>query len=199
VANAFEAISAPAVVVTEPSALAAADAVVLPGVGSFGDGMRNLRSAGFVEALETEVRGKGKPYLGICLGLQFLADWGEEGGRHAGLGWMRGSVQRLKPDSRVFKVPHMGWNDVELLGGGGPLFSGLPERPVFYFVHGYHFIPEAEDTACLAAVCDHGERVTAAVQKGLVYGVQFHPEKSQEHGIALLRNFVQVARGAVKC
>ncbi|MBI3087386.1 MAG: imidazole glycerol phosphate synthase subunit HisH [Candidatus Omnitrophica bacterium] len=193
VANAFEAIGSPARLVTRPEELREAAAIVVPGVGAFGDGMRNLRARGFVEALEEEVRRKGKPYLGICLGMQFLADVSFEHGEHAGLGWIRGAVKRLEPDDRRFKVPHMGWNDLRLIRDSA-LFADLPGEPVFYFVHSYHVEVAPEEAGAVTATCWHGADVTAAVQKEQIFGVQFHPEKSQQVGLHLLKNFVQSAR-----
>jgi glutamine amidotransferase len=192
VVNAFEAISSPARIVTNPHELREASAIVVPGVGAFGDGMRNLRARGFVEVLEEEVRRNGKPYLGICLGMQFLAEVSHEHGEHAGLGWIPATVKRLEPKEKRFKVPHMGWNDVQVVKEG-PLFTELPGDPVFYFVHSYvlEVAPQAADV--VTATCWHGTQLTAAIQQDSIFGVQFHPEKSQQVGLHLLKNFVQYA------
>jgi glutamine amidotransferase len=189
VLNAFEAIGHPATLVRTADELRRARAIVLPGVGAFGDGMRNLEALGIVPALTEEVRDKGKPYLGICLGMQFLAEKSAEWGGYHGLGWIPGVVQRLDPDDRRYKVPHIGWNDLQFPRPSA-LYADLAEPPVYYFVHSYHFVPAPEAAATVTATCWHGEALTASVEQGNIYGVQFHPEKSQQVGLQLLRNFV---------
>ncbi len=190
VVNAFEAIGQKPQVTNKPADLKASDAIVLPGVGAFGDGMSNLRRTGMVEALNEEVLDKKKPYLGICLGLQFLAQLGLEHGTHEGFGWVKGKVIRLEPNETRFRVPHIGWNGLDTRRSF-PLFENLEDGPIFYFVHSYHLVPEAEDRDVISATCDHGQDVTAAVQKGNIFGVQFHPEKSQRSGLTVLKNFVK--------
>jgi glutamine amidotransferase len=194
VLNAFEAIGAPACLATSGAALREAAGIVVPGVGAFGDGMANLAARGVVEALGEEVLVRRKPYLGICLGLQFLAREGREHGIMPGLGWIGGVVRGLAPADPRCKVPHMGWNEVEV-HHPGELFRDLDERPVFYFLHGFHLDPagDAGAAAAVTATAWHGERVTAAVARDNVFGVQFHPEKSQEAGLQVLRNFVKLA------
>jgi glutamine amidotransferase len=194
VLNAFEAINAPARLVTAAAGLRDAHAIVVPGVGAFGDGMRNLAAHGVIEALAEEVLVRRKPYLGICLGLQFLAREGREHGVTGGLGWLGGVVRRLEPADPRCKVPHMGWNDVTVVHDC-ELLRDLDDRPVFYFLHGFQLDPDGEaavETA-VVATASHGERVTAVVQRDNLFGVQFHPEKSQEAGLQVLRNFVKLA------
>jgi glutamine amidotransferase len=169
--------------------LAAADAIVLPGVGAFGSAMANLRARNLVEPLITLVRDEGKPILGICLGMQLLADRSEEHGEHAGLGLIPGTVRRIHVPSSL-RLPHVGWNGVSILRHD-PLFVGAQDGDAYYFVHSYHF---ACDTANVAATADYGGPVVAAVQDDHVYGMQFHPERSQSKGLQLLGNFVALVK-----
>ena len=192
VINAFEFIGLRAMITNTPSDLAKASAVVLPGVGAFGEGMKNLRQAGFVEALSEEVLVKGKPFLGICLGLQFLAKNSLEDGNQEGLGWIDGTVERISYNNPSFRVPHMGWNDVHI-ERESVLFKGLEDGPIFYFVHSYHLVVDGEKEV-VTSTCWHGETITASVQKDNMYAVQFHPEKSQRSGLRLLENFVKLAK-----
>lgn len=168
----------------DPADIAKADAVVVPGVGAFGEAMQNLRRANLVEALGEHVRARRKPYLGICLGMQLLAEDSEEAGLHAGLGWVPGHVRRLanRPDLRV---PQVGWNTLKVRPDS-PLFSRTPGEPSVYFDHSYHFVC---DPRHVAATCDYGGEVVAAIQADHVFGVQFHPEKSQTVGLKLFRGF----------
>ena len=195
VANAFQAIGEKVLLTQSAADLEAAHGIILPGVGAFGDGMKNLKELGLIEPLRREVLGRGKPYLGICLGMQFLAEESQEhaagGAPIRGFGWLKGRVVQIQTNDKRYKVPHMGWNDLKLTRGSD-LFKGLPEEPVFYFVHSYHL--ETAEPGVLTAVCEHGATITAAVQKGTIYGVQFHPEKSQNAGLQLLRNFTAVAQ-----
>jgi glutamine amidotransferase len=191
VVNAFEAIGQTPLVTNRPGDLAEAAAIVLPGVGAFGEGMESLRRFGLIEALQEEVLEKQKPYLGICLGLQFLAAQSLEHGTHAGLGWLKGKVERIAPNGREFRIPHIGWNNIHL-EHPSPLFAGLPPEPVFYFVHSFNLVMAEEEREEVTATCWHGTEITAAVQKDQIYAVQFHPEKSQENGLKLLENFVKV-------
>lgn len=185
VRNAFDAIGVPVRLVDHPAALDEADHVVLPGVGAFGEAMRRLGELGFRDALERAVLGRRKPLLGICLGMELLAERSYEHGEHRGLGWIPGEVVRIAPSDPSLRVPHVGWNEVERRAPS-PLYAGLPPAPSFYFVHSYRF---AADPASVTAVCDHGGELAASVARGHVHGVQFHPEKSHQVGLALLRNF----------
>jgi imidazole glycerol-phosphate synthase subunit HisH len=183
VANALKAAGSTDLVMTaDPAAVLGADRVVLPGVGAFGACAAALRSVdGMVDALERRVRGDGVPFLGICVGMQLMADMGEEMGVHAGLGWISGRVQRLDPHGTDAKVPHMGWNDVK-----PTLPHPLIEAGEAYFLHSYAF--EGED---IVAVTDHAGPVTAAIGRDNMIGVQFHPEKSQRYGLDFLERFLK--------
>jgi len=170
--------------------LARADGIVLPGVGAFGDGMKNLERRGLLPVLNDKVVRNKTPYLGVCLGMQFLAELGLEHGEHKGLGWIPGSCVRIQSKNPALKVPHMGWNDLQLTRPESPLLREVADGTAFYFVHSYHFVPA--DTACVIATADHGGTLTAAVQQAHIFGVQFHPEKSQGAGLKLLRNFADL-------
>jgi glutamine amidotransferase len=180
---------APRILVTgDPEAVARADRIVLPGVGAFAACMAALTGRdGLVEAMTQAVRGRGAPFLGVCVGMQLLASRGLEFGETAGLGWIPGEVRRLAPDTPTAKIPHMGWNSVE---PHHPLFAGLGDDPQMYFTHSFAFHPG--DIADVAAWTDHGGRFAAAVARGHVMGVQFHPEKSQDAGARLLANFLDL-------
>lgn len=184
---AFDRLGAEVAVVQRPEELRHAERIVFPGVGAFGECMRRLHELGFTAALEEEVVRQGKPYLGVCLGLQVLARTGEENGVHAGLGWIPGVVRRLPSDAPQLKIPHVGWNDVQWRTDS-PLFAGLRQPTAFYFVHGYHLTPDDADLT--AATCEHGQTFVAAIQRDNVFAVQFHPEKSQRNGLRLLSNFL---------
>jgi glutamine amidotransferase len=171
-----------ALVVRDPELVAAADGVVLPGVGAFADAMTNLKTLGLLEPVK-QVLHSGKPFLGICLGLQLLFEVSEEWGETPGLGYFRGRVRRL-PES--VKVPHMGWNEAEFTRTT-PIFNGIPDRTRFYFVHSYYVDPEEKEITIAKA--SYGIRFTAAAQRGKVFGVQFHPEKSSTWGLKILANF----------
>jgi glutamine amidotransferase len=182
VANALKAAGAASIDVTASAAVVAcADRIVLPGVGSFGACASALRSLpGMTEALMVRVIGGGIPFLGICVGMQLMAETGEEFGSHAGLGWVRGTVSPLKPDDPAAKIPHMGWNDV-IEAKPHPLI----EPGEAYFLHSFGF--EGKD---VIATTGHGGTVTAAIGRDNYIGVQFHPEKSQRYGLALLERFL---------
>jgi glutamine amidotransferase len=168
--------------------LEGADRLILPGVGAFGDGMKNLRELGLVEALNDFVLRRGKPILGICLGCQLLAKESHEFGKHEGLGWIDASVRRLEPPDPTLRVPHVGWNDL-FPTRPSVLWEGVPAGALFYYVHSFRL--SCEDAGDVTGECLYGERFTAAVQKGNIYGTQFHPEKSQLHGLTVLKNFLE--------
>ncbi|MCM8729564.1 imidazole glycerol phosphate synthase subunit HisH [Hephaestia sp. GCM10023244] len=182
VANALHAAGAADLIVTaDPDAIARADRIVLPGVGAFGACAAALRAIpGMIAALDTRVRGEGAPFLGVCVGMQLMADRGDEQGSHEGLGWIAGTVQALHPADPGAKVPHMGWNDVVPVADHPLIVPGEA-----YFLHGYAFAGDH-----VLAVTDHGGPVTAAIGRDNMLGVQFHPEKSQRYGIALLERFL---------
>jgi glutamine amidotransferase len=187
-------------VVNEPGTLRDAAAVILPGVGAFGDAAANLRAAGFEDALRDAVRA-GKPLLGICVGMQLLFDESDEAagllppGRHAGLGLIPGRVKRFaadmpNEDGRPLKVPAIGWNQLRH-DGSDPLLRGVDDGAYAYFVHSYYCAP-ADPTYTLAST-DYGIRYCAVVRRENLWGIQCHPEKSQQVGLAILRNFVELA------
>ncbi|MBE8998093.1 MULTISPECIES: imidazole glycerol phosphate synthase subunit HisH [unclassified Nostoc] len=187
VANAFNSIECHAFVTNNPEDLCEASHIILPGVGAFSDGIKNLQSGGWIKFLETEVIEKKKSFLGICLGMQLLATAGTEHGYHKGLNWIPGTVNRLKSNERSIRVPHIGWNDVYFLNKNG-LYRGLGNSQVFYFVHSYVFIPEKMDIC--SALTSHGSEFISSIEMGNIYATQFHPEKSQKAGLEVLRNFV---------
>ncbi len=192
VANAIEALGRQAQVVEDARGLRGSSAIILPGVGAFGDGMEGLRKRDLVEALTEEVVGKGTPFLGICLGMQLLATEGLENGRHEGLGWIPGTVRRMEPSDKRCKVPHMGWNDLDIRRPGR-LFAGFDEPPVFYFVHSYYFDPAAEAAEAVTSTVRHGLILPATLEHNNICAVQFHPEKSQKAGLTVLENFLKLA------
>lgn len=186
VAKALEAVGAEVQVSSKPEDLRKAERIVLPGQGAFRDCIANLKAAGLVDALSEEVRGKRKPFLGICLGLQMLADVSYENGTFQGLGWVSGRVERLTVNDASLKLPHIGWNDVSF--SETPLANGMKKNPIFYFDHSYHFV--CQDPALRVASCEYGGAFAAAIQQDNLFAVQFHPEKSQDVGLRLLKNFL---------
>jgi glutamine amidotransferase len=176
------------VVTSDPQAIADADRVVLPGVGAFAACMRAFQARpGLEEALNQAVRQQGKPFLGICVGMQLIADRGLEFGETQGLAWIPGHVRRIEPNDHSAKVPHMGWH--ELIDPHGPaMIAGIAAAPM-YFTHSFAFFPEDEQD--VAAWVDHGGKFPAAVARDNIAGVQFHPEKSQSAGLALLARFLE--------
>ncbi|QJC50376.1 imidazole glycerol phosphate synthase subunit HisH [Paenibacillus albicereus] len=185
VSKAVERLGCEALVTSEQAEILSADGAILPGVGAFGDAMEFLRETGMDEATRA-FAASGKPLLGICLGMQLLFDEGEEHGPHRGLGLLPGRVVRFQGE---YKIPHMGWNRLEFRQKS-PLLEGLEEGHV-YFVHSYHALPA--DSSDLIAVTDYHQPVTAIVGRGNVTGMQFHPEKSGELGMSLLRSFLRLA------
>ncbi|MEK7613210.1 MAG: imidazole glycerol phosphate synthase subunit HisH [Patescibacteria group bacterium] len=165
-----------------------APAYILPGVGAFAEAMHNLKRLGIIDVLREQVIEKKKPILGICLGMQILADDSSENGQHAGLGFIPGHVVRIE-NSKDIRVPHVGWNDLKIQKKD-PLFLRLDKRMRFYFDHSYQF---KTDATYVAATCEYGEMLTAAVQHKNIFGAQFHPEKSQVSGLRLLRAFFNYA------
>jgi glutamine amidotransferase len=172
----------------DPDYVAAADRLVLPGVGAFAACMDALEARpGLIEAMTEAVRGRGAPFLGVCVGMQLLATRGLEFGERRGLDWIGGEVRRLEPTEREAKVPHMGWNTLAI-ERPHPLFAGAAPDTHMYFTHSYAFHPDAPE-AVLAST-DHAGRFAVAVASGNVAGVQFHPEKSQAAGLALIGRFL---------
>jgi glutamine amidotransferase len=183
VSKAVERLGYEAVVTGDAEQILAAEGAILPGVGAFGDAMEQLRESGLNDVVLRYAE-SGKPLLGICLGMQLLFSSSEEHGNHEGLGLLPGSVVRFRGD---YKVPHMGWNKLNYKQSESPIFEGIEEGHV-YFVHSYHAKPERESD--LLAVTDYYQPVTAIVGRDNVYGMQFHPEKSGDIGMQLLRNFL---------
>jgi glutamine amidotransferase len=177
------------IVTADPDAVRKADRVVLPGVGAFADCKRGLDSLpGMVEALEDAVLKQGKPFLGICVGMQLMASVGVEFGTHKGLDWIKGKVVVLDPADRALRIPQMGWNNLELKDVAHPALSATRTGDHAYFVHSYHFIAERPDD--VLATVDYGGPVTAIIGRDNLLGVQFHPEKSQQVGLNLLASFL---------
>jgi len=174
----------------DPDLVRSADRIVLPGVGAFGDCRRGLAALdGMVEALEETVIGAGRPFLGICVGMQLMATTGLEHGRHTGLGWVAGEVVAIDREAEGLKIPHMGWNGLNLIGSRHPVLKDLASDTHVYFVHSYMF--QADDRSTVWAEVDYGGPVTAVVGRDNMIGTQFHPEKSQRAGLRLLTNFLQ--------
>lgn len=188
VVKALELVGATVRVSSAARDLEEAERIVLPGVGSFEHGMSNLAERGLIEPLADQVLGKGKPFLGICLGMQLLARTSHEFGVHEGLGWLPATVTAFAFEEKGLRVPHIGWTEV-LLDRASPLFAGVSKAPSFYFVHSYHMVCDTSDV--VAASAEYGVRFTAAVQRDNIFATQFHPEKSQDDGLRLLENFLQ--------
>lgn len=184
----FEAVGADAKISSNPSEILNAKAVVLPGVGAFGDCMINLQRLNLVDVVHKTVQ-SGKPFLGICLGLQLLFEQSEEFGPVQGLGILRGKVVRFPTASTPLKVPHMGWNTVKVLKRN-PLFDTVSDDPYFYFVHSYYILPD--DPRVVATTTSYGVDFASGIQHDNIYAFQFHPEKSQRRGLELLRKFSQL-------
>lgn len=179
-------------VTADPAAVRRADRIVLPGVGAFADCMAGLDAvAGMGEALSEKVLNAGTPFLGICVGMQLLASVGREKIETQGLGWIAGAVEKITPSDAALKVPHMGWNTLDV-NHPHPLLDGIEtgEKGLHaYFVHSYHVVAEAPDA--VVATADYGGPITAIVARDNIFGTQFHPEKSQSLGLALIANFLQ--------
>jgi imidazole glycerol-phosphate synthase subunit HisH len=185
VQKAIEHVGAQAIVTSDPQAIATAEKLILPGVGAFGDAMTELRNRGLVESIQQFIKTE-RPFFGICLGLQLLFDTGYEGSTFEGLGIIPGEVVRFDlPPS--YKVPHMGWNQVEANKPVPKLLDDLPASPHFYFVHSFYAVPKNPDDIWLEA--EYGKKFCAAIQRNHIYATQFHPEKSQRDGLQLLKNF----------
>lgn len=186
VEKAFQQVAAQARVTADPQLVRKAEGIVLPGVGAFGDGMAQLQAAGFV-ALLKDCAERGIPILGICLGMQLLFEESEEMGRFAGLGLLPGRVRRFHGD---LKIPHIGWNQVHTVQAS-PLLADVPQDSHAYFVHSYYVEPSDQDI--VLATTDYGGPFASIVGRGSLFGLQFHPEKSQEVGLQMLRNFARIA------
>jgi len=186
----FEKVGINAVVTSDPDIVRSAGAVVLPGVGAFQDCMDNLNGAGLVSPVLESVE-RGKPFLGICLGMQLLMTISEEFGIHRGLDVVPGRVTRFDQESGL-KVPHMGWNRVHF-ASDSRLFEGIPDGSFFYFVHSYYAIPQ--DRSVVSGWTDYGVRFCSVISRENLFATQFHPEKSHDHGLQVLRNFGKIVAG----
>ncbi len=187
--RAVEECGARVIVSADPSDISQADKIVVPGVGAFPLAMQRLRDAGWVEALHSAVHKDGLPLLGICLGMQLLASEGDEVSVTTGLGFIPGRIERIVPATKLDRVPHVGWNEVN--HQNTPLFDAIPSGSDFYFVHSYRFLPA--DPGMILATTPYAGEVVAAVGNGCVLGTQFHPEKSSKAGLRLLKNFLAMA------
>lgn len=187
VANILDYVGAPFVITNTKDEIAKADKIILPGVGAFGQAMDNLRRFDLIDFLADDVMNKKKPFLGICLGMQILAEKGYEGGEHEGLGWIQGEVKRLEPGSPALPIPHMGWNEISPKSTA-LLYGKSDAKRVMYFVHSYHLI--CEDEQDVSATVEYGVRFTASIEKGNIFATQYHPEKSQRDGIQVIKNFI---------
>lgn len=177
------------IIAGKPEELKDTDRIILPGVGNFADGMKNLTEGGWVEGLREYLK-SGRPLLGICLGMQLLAEYGAEGGGCAGLGLIPGEVQKIHTQDSGLRIPHSGWNNIKLIGKSEGLFKGIPSETDFYFVHSFEFQPRKPEN--ILATVDYGVALTAAISSKSIFGTQFHPEKSSKSGLRLLRNFLEI-------
>ncbi len=176
-------------VTADPDQVASADRVVLPGVGAFADCKRGLTAVdGMPDAVHRAVREAGRPFLGICVGMQLMASRGREHGVTDGFGWLEGEIDAIKPVDTSLKIPHMGWNELTFAEARHPVLKGLNDNTHAYFVHSYHMV--CSDHADIIASTDYGGPVTAAVGRDNLIGTQFHPEKSQATGLKLIKNFL---------
>lgn len=193
VAKAIEKIGATAIVSSDPSELEQASHLILPGVGAIGDAIRELKQRNLVPWIKDWIR-SDRPFLGICLGMQLLFDYSEEGGRHEGLSILPGRVIRFRneghPEWEHRKIPHMGWNQVCSTKHDDEMLQGIGDQAFFYFVHSYYIVPD--DPSCVWLQCEYGHSFCAAVRVGNMMATQFHPEKSQGNGLKLLGNFLSL-------
>ena len=187
VKKALDFIGADSIITSNPAELASAEKVILPGVGSFGDAMESMREKGLVEAVKASAL-SGKPFLGICLGLQLLFDESEESPEAQGLALLNGKITQIPTDMGL-KVPHIGWNSVEI-SEGSRLFNGIKNGSYFYFVHSYYL--NGADENAVAGTTEYGVKIQCAVERENLFATQFHPEKSGEVGLRLLKNFVEL-------
>lgn len=188
VEKALQKLGAEVVITKDPTVILNAEKVILPGVGAFGDAMSNLHKYGLVDVIHQVVK-KGTPFLGICLGLQLLFERSDETPGVEGLGILKGEILRI-PDKEDLKIPHMGWNSLHLQNGGR-LFQGLEDECYVYFVHSYYL--KAEEDEIVKATTDYSVNIHASVEKGNVFACQFHPEKSSDVGLCILKNFVELS------
>jgi imidazole glycerol-phosphate synthase subunit HisH len=188
VAGAIERLGHTAVISNKIDEINSADKLILPGVGAFEDGMNNLKNLGLVGPLTRLVVEEKKPILGICLGCQLMAMESTEFGRHQGLQWIDAEVLRIEPEDKSIRVPHVGWDNMAQ-SKDDPIFSNVPQEALFYYTHSYYVKCKSDDN--ILGTCEYGNNFHAVVRKGNIYGTQFHPEKSQIHGLEILRNFIE--------
>jgi imidazole glycerol-phosphate synthase subunit HisH len=189
VKNAFELLDCNVEIIDHSSGIHDADGIILPGVGAFGNAISNLEERKIIGPLKDSVLNKKTPLLGICLGMQLLADSSEERGSNKGLSLISGNIRKI-PELHSYRLPHVGWNDIEIKKDD-PLFKNITDKSSFYFVHSYRF---ECDEKYVVAITDYGQQITAAVQKDNIFGVQFHPERSQRKGFHLINNFIDYVK-----
>ena len=190
IVNALDYLGVPSRVTSSPQEILASDKLILPGVGSYYVAMQNLHEMGLVDPLNEVVLVKKRPILGICLGMQLLAEQGTEDGEVNGLGWIAGRVLRFQFNDRLCRIPHTGFNAVRFCERKSILFDSLTEEADFYFVHSFHLV--CDDEQDVTGWTDYHGNFVASVERGNVYGTQFHPEKSQSNGLVVLRNFSRI-------
>ena len=190
VRRSLENLGADVIVAEHPIQLLDVNRIILPGVGSFGEGMKKLSTKGWIESLQKQVIEEGKPLLGICLGMQMLSSSSEENGLNEGLNFISGKVLRLDKLGCRLRIPHVGWNEVNHQEST-PLFKNIPQSIDFYFVHSYALI--ADDTSNVIATSNYDISITSSVSKNHIFGTQFHPEKSSKAGQQILKNFIEFA------
>ncbi|MFC1883620.1 imidazole glycerol phosphate synthase subunit HisH [Thermodesulfobacteriota bacterium] len=189
VAGAIERLGFEGVITNDPDELLRADKLILPGVGAFGDGMKNIRDLDLIKTLNHLALEERKPILGICLGFQLMAEESFEFGEYKGLNWINAKVEKIKTEGKL-RLPHVGWNDF-FQCRPSLLFEGVPEEALFYYVHSYAV--NCQDHDVVAGECEYGVRFTAAVEQDNIFGTQFHPEKSQKWGLKVISNFLEKA------
>jgi glutamine amidotransferase len=190
VKNSFIKAGADIKVTSDPAVIDGASAVILPGVGAYRDAYLNLKDRGLINIIDNVIDSH-KPFLGICLGMQLLFDYSLEDGKNQGLGIFRGSVQKIPVG---VKIPHMGWNQIDIRIEESKILSGIGSGEYFYFVHSYHAVPD--DPSIISSTTDYGTDLVASVEAGNVFGFQFHPEKSSTLGQVLVKNFIRIAEGS---
>jgi len=187
--NALSLLGVSSEVTSDPEKIAAATHLILPGVGSFSEGMAGLKQRGLIPILQQEVLEKKKKILGICLGMQLFATKSFEHGEHEGLNFISGQVVQIDTSTTGYRLPQIGWNNMTIIGKHS-ITHGFENEPIFYFVHSYHFVPE--DSAVIVGTCDYGYPLTALIAKDNIIGAQFHPEKSHDDGMRILTNFLEL-------
>jgi glutamine amidotransferase len=195
--NALNFLGAECCVTNDSDVIIGADKIILPGVGAFNIAMKNLQGFNLIGILNQAVFDNNTPILGICLGMQILADIGEEDGPTEGLGWIDGQVKRFSFSESKLRIPHIGFNSVYSENKNPNLFSGLKNGSDFYFVHSYRMA--CKENSDVSSWAYYGEKFVSSVQKDNVFGVQFHPEKSQSNGLTVLKNFISLRGGDIKC